>query len=203
MFHEFTTAFVLGIVGWVIPGPVLTATFTEILQSGLWRSFRIIFMAMFTETVVAFTSLVLLASLGLPESFFRGISLFGAGILLWIAPSLWRITSLDTDKKVYFGFWKISAMILANWMLWTYWITVCIPQAIFLGKEIPFGSYLFLVLVEIWWLVSTWMVAFIFSRFRKILSWPKTIPMLFKIFACAFVYFAVNMIYQSMKFFMK
>ncbi len=201
MINELLSAFILGLVGGIIPGPVLTATFTEILQSGLFKSFRIILWAMFTEASIALFSLVAISSFGLPESFFRGISFLGAGILIWISTSLWKVKSLDTGEKVHFSLGKISAMILANGMFWIYWTTICIPKAILLNDKIQFGQYLFLILVEIGWLISTAGVAFIFSRFRKLLLKPRAIPIIFKIFALAFIYFALDMIYGSIVFF--
>lgn len=201
MVNELLSAFILGLVGGIIPGPVLTATFTEILQSGLFKSFRIILWAMLTEAGIALFSLVAISSFGLPESFFRAISFLGAGILIWIATSLWKVKSLDTGEKVHFSLGKISAMILANGMFWIYWTTICIPKAILLNDKIQFGQYLFLILVEIGWLFSTAGVAFVFSRFRKLLSKPRAIPIMFKIFALAFIYFALDMVYGSVVFF--
>jgi threonine/homoserine/homoserine lactone efflux protein len=67
MVNELMSAFVLGLIGGVIPGPVLTATFTEILQSGMWKSMRIILWAMLTETVVALLSLLALSSMNFSE----------------------------------------------------------------------------------------------------------------------------------------
>jgi threonine/homoserine/homoserine lactone efflux protein len=92
-------------------------------------------------------------------------------------------------------------MIVANGVLWTFWITVCVPKAMLLGEKLTYGSYLFLCIVEIGWLISTVLCAFIFSRFRRILSNPKIVPFIFKIFALTFVYFAVDMFYRSIKFF--
>jgi threonine/homoserine/homoserine lactone efflux protein len=94
-------------------------------------------------------------------------------------------------------------MILANGVLWMFWITVCVPKAIMLGEKIAFGQYLFLGLVEIGWLISTLAVALIFSLFRKLLSNQKTISFLFKIFSLAFIYFALSMIHQSIRYFIK
>jgi len=202
MGKELISAFLLGLIGGVIPGPVLAATFTEILQSGIRKSFRIILWAMLTETVVALISLIVLSSVGLPESFFRVLSLVGAAMLIWIATSVWKVRSLDTEEKVHFGLGKISAMIMANGVLWTFWITVCVPKAISLGERVVLGDYLFLVLVEIGWLVSTVLIAFLFSRFRKILSNPKIVPIIFKIFALIFIYFALDMAYKSIVFFL-
>jgi threonine/homoserine/homoserine lactone efflux protein len=202
MGNELTSALVLGLIGGVIPGPVLTATFTEILQSGIPKSMRIILWAMFTETVVALISLLALSSMNFSESFFQGLSIIGAAILIWISTSIWKVHKIDTEEKVHFSLGKISAMIMANGVLWTFWITVCVPKAILLSEKVAFGNYLFLLLVEIGWLISTVMVAVVFSRFRKILSNPKVVPIIFKIFALTFVYFAVDMVYRSIKFFL-
>ncbi|MCP4312622.1 MAG: hypothetical protein GY790_15275 [Bacteroidetes bacterium] len=201
MNHELVIALMLGLIGGVIPGPVITAVFTEILLSGFPKSLRIIVIAMIAETVVAVISLVLFSALGLPESFFHGLSLLGAGILIWIAGSIWRVKSLDSGEKVHFSIWKIIIMILSNGVLWTYWITICIPKAILLNDQVYLGAYLFMGLVQLGWLLSTLLMAFIFSRFRRILSRPKIIPLVFKIFALAFIYFAIDMAYKSIIFF--
>ena len=201
MFEQLISAFVLGLVGGAIPGPVLTATFTEILQSGFMKSFRIILWAMVTETFVAFVSLVALSSAGLPETVFRALSFVGAAILLWISLSIWKVTTIDTEKRVHFSLGKISIMILANGVLWTFWITVCIPQALFLREALPYGQYVFLLLVEIGWLVSTVLIALLFSSFRRVLSHPRVVPVLFKVFALTFVFFAFRLAYTSGRYF--
>jgi len=201
MIHELVIALMLGLIGGVIPGPVITAVFTEILQSGFLKSLRIIVIALVTETIVALISLLVLGSLGFNESFFRGLSLAGALILIWIAISIWKVRSLDSGEKVQFGLWKVVLMILSNGVLWTYWITICIPKAILLSDTVYLGEYLFMGLVQLGWLLSTLLVAFLFSRFRKALSRPRVIPVLFKIFALAFAYFAVDMIVKSIRYF--
>lgn len=201
MIQELVIAFMLGLIGGVIPGPVITAVFTEILQSGFPKSLRIIFIALITETLVAVISLIVLASMNFQEAFFRGLSFAGAVILIWISISIWKIRTLDTGAKVHFSMGKIVIMILSNGVLWTYWITICIPKAILLGEQVKMGAYAFMGLVQSGWLISTLMVAFIFSRFRKILSRPKVIPVVYKIFALAFAYFAMDMIYKSILFF--
>jgi threonine/homoserine/homoserine lactone efflux protein len=198
---ELVIAFMLGLIGGVIPGPVITSVFTEILQSGLPRSLRIVGIALVTETLVAIVSLLLLDAFHLSEAFFRGLSLVGAAVLVWIALSIFRVRRLDPEEKVHFGTGKIMVMILTNGVLWTYWITVCIPKAILLETKIFMGEYLFMGLVQLGWLVSTLLVAFLFSRFRTLLSGPRVIPVLFKLFAGAFVYFAADMVVQSIRYF--
>ena len=94
-------------------------------------------------------------------------------------------------------------MILSNGVLWTYWITICIPKAILLGETFHLGEFLFMGLVQLGWLISTLVVAYLFSRFRKALSRPRVIPVLFKLFALAFAYFAIDMIYKSILYFIQ
>lgn len=202
MTQQFLIAFILGLVGGIIPGPVLAATCTEILQAGFSKGLRIIFWAMLTETSVALVSLVILSSLGLPVSFFYALSFVGASILIWIATQLWKIRSLDLREKVHFGAGKVATMILANGVLWTFWITVCVPKAIVLGEQIRYGQFFFLLIVEIGWLMSTIGIALVFSWFRMLLSNPRTIPFMFKIFSIVFVYFALSMLYTSVVFFL-
>jgi threonine/homoserine/homoserine lactone efflux protein len=201
MMHELIIALMLGLIGGVIPGPVITAVFTEILQSGFSKSLRIIMIALVTETLVAIISLLILESLDFNEAFFRGLSFAGAAILIWIATSIWKVRTLDSGERVRFGLWKIVVMILSNGILWTYWITICIPKAILLGEQLQLGQYLFMGLVQLGWLISTMMAAFLFSRFRKLLSRPRVIPIIFKLFALAFVYFAIDMVIKSVQFF--
>ena len=93
-------------------------------------------------------------------------------------------------------------MILSNGVLWTYWITICIPKAMLLGEDLHLGEYLFMGLVQMGWLISTLVVAFLFSRFRKVLSRPRIIPVLFKLFSLAFAYFAIDMIIKSLRYFL-
>jgi threonine/homoserine/homoserine lactone efflux protein len=202
MIHELVVAWMLGLIGGLIPGPVITAVFTEVLQSGYPRSLRIIFIALITESLVAVISLLILASLGFHEAFFRALSVAGAAILIWISISLWKVKTLDTGEKVHFGLWKVILMILSNGVLWTYWLTICIPKAILLGGQVKLGEYLFMASVQLGWLISTLVVAYLFSRFRKVLSRPRVIPVLFKIFSLAFAYFAADMVFKSISFFM-
>lgn len=203
IFSLLISALVLGLIGGAIPGPILTAVFTEIIQSGFMRSFRIIFLALVAESLVALFCLVALASLNLPEGVFRLISLAGAGILIWLATLIWKITKIDTKTRIHFSASKIFALTLANGALWMFWITISVPKAILLSYQIPFGDYLFLILFELGWLIATVGIAFVFSRFRSWLSQPHIVPYLFKLCALAFVYFALDAIYQTAIFFLK
>ena len=202
MTEQLITAFVLGLAGGIIPGPVLTITFTEILQSGFIRGLRIVIIALLAETLVALSSLLLLSALGLSESIFQSISLVGALVLLWLAWSVWKIRGIDTTQRLHFSFGKVFILIFSNGMLWSYWMAVCVPRAMLLSKEVWMGEYLFILTVEAGWLIATVAAAAAFASFRRILSHPTFMPILFKFFAASFVYFALTMAYQSVTYFL-
>ena len=106
MTNAILEAFILGLIGGAIPGPVLTAIFTEILQRGFLKSLKIVFQAMLTESIVAFICLIVFSTINFPESIFRLLSVVGALILLWIASSIWKIKKFNTTSQFHFSFQK-------------------------------------------------------------------------------------------------
>lgn len=192
------TALILGLVGGITPGPVLAAAFTGVLQAGLLRALAVVLWALLIETLVALVSLLVLASGRTPAVVFAALSFVGSGLLAWIATRLWRIRRLDSGERFRFSPAKLAGMILLNGVLWSYWVTVCVPQAVALGRQVRYGEYLFLALVQSGWLSSTLLAVLAFSRARGLLSNPRLVPAVFRTFAAIFLYFALSMAYTSM-----
>lgn len=204
MHHSLTIligAFTLGFVGGAIPGPVLTTIFTEIIETNFVRALRVLFFAMLIETLVRLSALLLVGTLPLEGAGFQILSLVGAIILIRIALKVWRMRSVGQGSAPAFDMRTLALMIVCNGMLWTYWLTVCVPDALALGREVPLGQYLYLFVFEIGWCISTFLVACAFSFFKKLLSHPRIMPLLFKFFAAVFVLFALKMIAGSATYF--
>lgn len=202
LIFQLFSIFVLGFIGGSTPGPILTASFTESLRKGFIKSLPVIFMAMFSETVVALLILTFLFSAQVPESVFYFISFIGAGILVWLAVQVWKIKSIGGEGEV-FDFKKIFALMLFNGSFWIFWITICVPQAFLLQKNIAYGQFLFLAIFELGWLTSTTALVFIFSRFRNLLIKNKIVSIVFKIFSLILVYFAASLLFTSFAYFVK
>lgn len=205
MQHSLTIiigAITLGFVGGAIPGPVLTTIFTEIVETNFPRSLRVLFWAMLVETAVRLSALLLVGSLPLDSAVFQGLSLVGAMVLLRIALKVWRMRSVGQGTQPSFDLRTLALMIVSNGMLWTYWLTACVPDAMALGEQIPYGQYLFLFVFELGWCASTFLMALIFSSFKRALSHPRVMPLLFKFFALVFVDFALKMIIGSVRYFL-
>jgi threonine/homoserine/homoserine lactone efflux protein len=195
--HVAMTAFLLGLIGGSIPGPVLAATFTQILQKNFRSSLNVIAWSLFVEAAVALVSMWILEVIAPSSSVFLALSITGALVMLWIARKLWFVRRIDGGQALVFDRTTIALMILTNGVLWTFWLTVCAPQAITLGRDIPFGQYLFLLQFEFGWVLSTIAVAAVFACFRRWLSHPVVVPLLFKLFSLTFTYFALSLLWKQ------
>ena len=191
----------LGFVGGAIPGPVLTTIFAEIAETGFLRSLRVLFFAMLVETCIRLFALVSVARLPVDGVAFQSLSLVGAAILLRIAYKVWHMHAVGEKGHATIGLKTLALMIVCNGMLWTYWLTVCVPDAMQLGQQLPYGQFLFLLVFELGWGVSTFLMACVFALFKQVLSHPKVMPVLFKLFSLVFVLFAVKTIIRSLEFF--
>ncbi len=187
----------LGFIAGSIPGPMITAVFTEIIHSGFLKSLRVVLWAFLAEVLIALSILIFFFSFDIPPYFFHAISVIGAGILIYMGLGVWKISSLANGEKEFFTLKKIFAIMIFNGTLWSFWITVCIPQAFALSRIISNGQYFFLLFFESGWITANILWAFIFSRFRSILLKKGMVTSVFKIFALLLFYFATKMLYGA------
>lgn len=203
MFVKFIEIFMLGLLGGLNPGPVLTSTFTVVASSGFKKSLSIVFKALLAETIVAVLILLGVYTLHIPEQYFYAISFGGAAVLIWLASKVWKIKSFDQELGEIFSLSKIVMITVLNGGFWIFWITICVPRAFELNKFIKGGHFLFLFIFELGWLVATVSLGYIFSKFRFILQKKNLISATFKFFAILLVVFAIKTVYSSMFFFLK
>lgn len=198
---QIFSAFLLGLIGGSVPGPILTAAFTEALRSGFAKSLRVIFKALAAESFIAFLILAIFFSFNVPQAFFYIISLIGTGVLVWLAMQVWKIKEVGGKEGDIFSFWKIFLLTAFNGPFWIFWITISVPQAFLLREKITGGHFLFLILFESGWLLSTVFWTLLFSRFRLFLAKKNFIGSIFKIFSLLLLFFAIRLAIQSIGFF--
>lgn len=199
LLFQLFSIFLFGFIGGAIPGPILTSTFTEVIRKGFVKSLRVILFAAISEIIVATLIMFILFSIHIPQSFFYGISLIGAVVLLWMAQQIWTIKKLH-DKGELFDFKKIFLLTIFNGPLWIVWSTICVPQAFLLSQKISGGQILFLLIFEVGWFFSTILLTFIFSRFRPLLVKGEIVSAVFKIFALILAFFAIKLVVTSIAF---
>ena len=197
LWAQITGALVLGIIGGAVPGPILTAIFTEVLNKGFKRSFIVMFKALVAESIFAVLILSIFFVLDIPTIYFYIMSLGGAVVLFWLAKQVYGIQKIDSEKRELFSFSKLLLLTFLNGAFWIFWITICVPLAFELRQNLFGGQFLFLLFFEIGWLLMAIVLAFIFSRFRPLLLRKKLVSTVFKIFALLLVFFGLKMIWGS------
>lgn len=197
---QIVEVFLLGLIGGAVPGPILTAVFTEVLNGGFKISLKVVLRALFAETIVATAILLVIYSLNIPELYFYVISIAGSVYLIWLATKVWKINRIDGESKEIFTFSKIFLLTLLNGGFWIFWITVCVPRAFVLQEQILGGIIIFLVAMELGWLVMTTSLGFVFSRFRPLLLKKNLVSVVFKVFALLLIFFAIKAVIQSFLF---
>lgn len=193
----------LGIIGGAVPGPILTAAFTEVLNSGFRKSLRVVGRALLAESTVAVVVLLAVFALNIPSSVFYIISILGAMYLLYLASQVWKINQIGGEGGEIFTLSKIFVLTVLNGGFWIFWLTICVPRAFTLKEQIYGGHFLFLLSFEFGWLLMTGLLVFIFSRFRSLLVKKNLVAGVFKFFALLLVFFALKSIYASVLFFVK
>jgi len=192
--------FLLGLIGGAVPGPMLAAVFTEVLNGGFKKSLRVIFRALVAEIIVATLILLIIYSLKIPELYFQIISFAGSLYLIYLATKIWKITKVDNENKEFFTFNKIMVLTLLNGGFWIFWLTVCVPRAFTLNETVYGGLIIFMIAMELGWLIMTSTLGFIFSRFRPLLLKRNLVSIVFKFFALMLVFFALESIIKSILF---
>lgn len=195
--------FLLGLIGGSVPGPMLTAVFTEVLNAGFKKSIKVVLRAFLAETVVGALILLIIYSLHIPELYFQIISLGGSIYLMYLATKIWKINKVDGENKEFFTFGKIFILTLLNGGFWIFWLTICVPRAFTLSESIHGGLVIFMIAMELGWFIMTSLLGFIFSRFRPLLLKKNLVSVVFKFFALILVFFALKSIVGSLVFLTK
>lgn len=203
IFYRIAEAFVLGVIGGSVPGPVLTAVFTEVINGGFMQGLKVIFRALTAELILVSFILLVVLSINIPQAYFYIISLAGAVFLIYLASNIWKIEKLGGEGGKIFNFSRMFVLTLFNGAFWIFWLTVCAPMAFAIKEQILGGQFIFLITFELGWLVMTAFLAFIFSKFRPFLFRKNLVSFVFKIFALILLFFAGRSVYESAAYFLK
>lgn len=192
MITSLIEAFLLGLVGGAVPGPILTGTFTEILNLGFLKGIRVIFYALIAETIGALLVFFIFYAIGLNHLAIQVISICGAMVLFWLGYQVWKIKEINVEAKQILTFPKILLLTTFNSGYWIFWITIGIPKALTLDASVYGGKFIFLIVFEMAWFVMTFALAFVFYQFRPLLQRKNLIGTTFKVLAVVLVLLGVK-----------
>ena len=185
-------AFLLGLIGGAVPGPILTGTFTEILNLGFLKGIRVIFYALIAETIGALLIFLIFYAIGLNQLAIQIISICGALVLFWLSYQVWNITQINTEARQLITFPKVFLVTAFNSGYWIFWITIGIPKALMLNESVLGGKFIFLTVFEFAWLVMTFLLAFVFYQFRPLLQRKNLVGATFKVLAIILILLGVK-----------
>jgi threonine/homoserine/homoserine lactone efflux protein len=192
MIFSLLEVLLLGLICGLIPGPVLTAVFTESIRRGWLSARRIVLWAAAGELLMSVTCVAGLSFFDPKSSLFSVLSMLGALILVSLSWDLWRIEELSENEPL-FSRQRIFFLALFNGMAWIFWITVCTPQAINLGAEIKGGQWIFILVFEAGWLASTFLLSYLFGFFRPFFQSNERLRLLYRVIALLFLAFALKL----------
>lgn len=190
--------FFLGFICGLIPGPVVTAVFTETVRNGWRAARRIVLMAAAGEALMSVVCVAALSMVSAESKAFAVLSIFGAFVLLSLSWDLWRVEEIAEEEPL-FSNRRVFTLAILNGMAWIFWITVCTPQAMALDQLLPGGRWLFIVLFELGWLASTLSLCYFFGLFRAYFQSSQRIHLLYRTIAGLFVLFALKLALASGK----
>ena len=185
-------AFLLGLIGGAVPGPILTGTFTEILNLGFLKGIRVIFYALIAETIGALLIFLIFYAIGLNQLAIQIISICGALVLFWLSYQVWNITQINTEARQLITFPKVFLLTAFNSGYWIFWITIGMPKALMLNESVLGGKFIFLTVFEFAWLVMTFLLAFVFYQFRPLLQRKNLVGATFKVLAIILILLGVK-----------
>lgn len=189
---------VLGFLCGMLPGPVVTALFTESIRKG-WKSARkIVVWAAAGELVMSVSCVAALSLVPAGHVVFSVLSVFGSLVLLNLSWELWKVEEISEHEPL-FSNRRIFFIAVLNGMAWIFWLTVCTPQAMELGKELRGGEWLFVLLFELGWVASTLLLCYLFGLFRPYFQSNKKLHLLYRTVAVIFVLFALKLAIGSGK----
>ena len=192
MITSLIEAFLLGLVGGAFPGPILTGTFTEILNTGFLKGIRVILYALIAETIGALLVFFIFYAVGLNQLAIQIISICGAIVLFWLGYQMWKIKEINTEAKQVLTLPKILLLTAFNSGYWIFWITIGVPKALVFGSSVYGGKFIFLAIFELGWFVMTFALAFIFYQFRPLLQRKNLIGTTFKVLAVVLVLLGIK-----------
>ncbi len=193
-------AFVLGAIGGVVPGAVLTILLVSALQGGLVGGLRAFFWAMLSEILIAGGLLLLAAQLSMGEEVFMAIGFVGGVVLLYFAWQVFKLRSIQIhNTPALFTPGKILLLSATNAPLYIFWTTICFPLIWQLSTRWPFSvaAVSYFASFEVGWGITTFSMLLLFVFSRRTLANEGVMGKVFMSVALILAGFGINMLVRS------
>ncbi len=194
-------AFLLGLVGGVVPGSILTILLVSVIQGGFKSGLRAFSWSLAAELTVVSLLLVLLIQLPVSTNFFNYLGFVGGLVLFYFGLQVFKLSKIDKPEETAEVFtWKqIYSLAATNAPLYIFWATVCAPLIWQLAEQISLYSsaLYFMIAFELGWAVSTFVIMLVFVKTRSVLANPKIMKKVFVGVAIFMFLLGLRLFYSS------
>lgn len=203
MLEIFLMAAILGLMGGMIPGPILSVSIVELLspKPQTLLVLKYILAASLVEFLIGVFLIATAAFIEIPEFILYVFSIIGGLLLLRIVYKLWHIDHADqSTKKISLK--NIAALTFFNGSLWIFWISVCVPTALKL-KEISISPLFFPVIFEIFMVLGHCVLLLAFFFLGQKINNPKICHLIYRILAGFIVLISAKMMWDAVSYFIR
>jgi len=196
-------AFLLGLVGGIVPGSILTILLVSVLQGGFKAGMRAFSWCMAAEISVVLLLLFLLLSLPISTDIFLYLALVGGLVLFYFASQVLKLSKIDRPENTdtMFSAKKIFLLSATNAPLYIFWVTVCAPLIWQLAEqfELYTSAVYFMVAFELGWGLSTFGIMLLFVKSRNLLTNPKVMKKVYLGIALLMTLIGIRMWYTALQ----
>lgn len=199
------TTILIWLMWWLTPWPIIFISFSEILKnekSWLYNWLKYVFVSWITEFFIGLFLIITYSYLNIPTYIFHFLWILGSLMLIYISYNILKIKDIDyKEKNNTLKTKHIVYLMLFNWPMWVFWVTVCIFVSFKFWQYIIYWQYLFLVIFEFFMLLWSWILLLLFKFFRKLLINERFINKNFTILAILIFILAIKVLYWEIIYF--
>lgn len=204
IFEILITALLLGIIDGAAPGPCFTALAANLLKGGFKAMLPGFFWSSFFDASKALIIVLVLLLFPLSASVVYGLSFFGGVLLIYFGKQTFSISRIPIEqggKGIVFTPFKLFCVHYSNPMGYFAWMFIYLPY-MFRAKElIAWGEYYFVGLLELGWMIGTFVMLLLVAYARKWIQDEKRVHRTFEILGLLLVFFGGKLIWDCAKFF--
>jgi threonine/homoserine/homoserine lactone efflux protein len=152
-------AVILGIIGGLLPGPILTMVVTDTIARGLQKSWLTVVYAIIAEFTLVGLMFTVLAFVDIPEVVLLGINIAGIVLLTYIAFNVWQSATNPLGNSTGISLKTMFGLMFLNSMPYMFWLTVCLPLIDELGGFVSYPVVWFFLAFELGWCASNFGLA--------------------------------------------
>lgn len=195
-------AFLLGLVGGLVPGSILTIILISVLQGGYKSGLRAFFWSFLAELTIVSILLLFVLSLPFTTTVFSYIGMIGGVVLFYFAYQILGISKISNpeNQETLFSGRQIYLMSATNAPLYIFWITVCAPLIWKLTEQfsVSIAAVSFLGFFEFGWALSTLVILLLFVKSRKILTNPFIMKRVYQGVSLFMFFLGARILYTSL-----